>query len=423
MSGGVSLIPNLGAEEGPGWRDAARQPRVQQMAWLWWCLFASGSRFVGVQGCPEGTSAGWPAALGPAPDAPVFPWLAELGECVAWLATEEARSLTSSRFPEAAPDPAVVARVHDKAFALKVSDEAGLTPPALRGLVHVFDTRDLHEPDRFFRRLEEIVTSWPAWTGARFTLKPRFGSSGRGRVGGGRETLDSASLRGALPRLAERGGAVLEPWLARRQDLATPMRVTASGGIHVLGSLRPWTTPAGGLLGHRGSVDSRGRIVSESEFDEPAREAAVETARAAAQQGFRGPCGVDAFSYATPDGLGSEAVALRPVVELNARFTAGLVAIGVVRRALPAVRTAIGLEPGVRRAFLLGLVAPPGEGGWAGALERAGTGAALLRLGGPEGASETALLFASADADLDAALEAREGRSGASAATPWSGSG
>ena len=55
-------------------------------------------------------------------------------------------------------------------------------------------------------------------------------------------------------------------------------------------------------------------------------------------------------------------VELRPVVEFNARFTLGIIAIGLLRRALPRVRQGLALEPGGLRAFLFRLDAPPG--GW-----------------------------------------------------------
>jgi hypothetical protein len=342
----------------------------------------------------------------------VFPWLDELGEVVPWLATEESQALVEGDRPPAAPAPTAVRRTHDKAFAGAFADGEGYTPAALRGLVRAFDPSELADADAWIAGVERHLAAWPPWTGGRFTLKPRFGSSGRGRVAGRAGALDRGALRAALPRLARLGGVVLEPWLDRREDLATCLRIAADGAIAVVGSLRPWTSASGGLLGHRGGVDSRGRVFSESGFEEPTREAAAHLARAAADAGLRGPCGVDALVFALPDDdAGSEdpsgeRLVLRPIVELNARFTAGLVTIGLIRRALPTVRRAIGLEPGRRRAFLLGLVPPPRPASdpWAAALERAGEGAVLLRLGGPPGAAEAALLFAESGEQIDAVL-------------------
>ena len=111
------------------------------------------------------------------------------------------------------------------------------------------------------------------------------------------------------------------------------------------------------------------------------------------------------------DGAGEARSMLRPVVELNARFTMGLVAIGLVRRALDVVRGPLGLTPGVRRAFVFALEAPSLRGGWSSAAERVGEGSLLVPLSGngQDGATlggGPALLFAPAAEQLDAACEA-----------------
>ena len=103
----------------------------------------------------------------------------------------------------------------------------------------------------------------------------------------------------------------------------------------LLGSLRQLVARSGVYRGHYGQVDSRGRIFSGSPWDETIREAAVEAALEARTRGYWGPCGTDAFSFMLPaaEGSGGETL-LRPIVEFNARFTMGIVAIGLVRRAL-----------------------------------------------------------------------------------------
>jgi hypothetical protein len=114
------------------------------------------------------------------------------------------------------------------------------------------------------------------------------------------------------------------------------------------------------LAGHRGTVDSRGRVDSAHPEDGALREAACELALAARDAGYHGPCGVDAFVFRGPAGE----PLLRPLVELNARFTVGTLAIASVRRAMPVARERFGLAPGrlVHFAFALepnGCAAPP----------------------------------------------------------------
>ncbi|MGH0034924.1 MAG: hypothetical protein ACQGVK_07840 [Myxococcota bacterium] len=407
----MKLFPNLGGEEGSRWREMASQPRVAQMARLWRCLFREGSGWTGLAPIPEAPTGDWPTDLGPPPSEPAFAWLDALGETVPWLATAESREGMEDPASAAAPSVEAVARTHDKAFAASFAEREGYTPRPLRGLVEAYAPSELADPEPWIARLRTSLSTWPAWTGGRFILKPRFGSSARGRVAGRADALDPEVLGGALPRLVAQGGAVLEPWLERREDLATCLRIAPDGAVEVVGSLRSMTSGSGALQGHRGGVDSRGRIFSESDFEEPCREAAAALAHAAAEAGLRGPCGVDALVFEWTDADDApepprQRRTLRPVVELNARFTAGLVSLGLVRRALPAVRGRIGLEPGVRRAFLLGLQPPPGGGAdpWADALARAGEGAALVRLGAAAGAPEAGLLFAASSERLDEVL-------------------
>jgi hypothetical protein len=141
-------------------------------------------------------------------------------------------------------------------------------------------------------------------------------------------------------------------------------------------------TPGGSFRGHCGEVDARGRVYSGHPADEEVRTSAAWLAERARERGFFGPCGVDAFSYASGQQLpagrsapesGDERASqseerddrappearepLRTGLEFNARPTMGLVTLGLVRRALPIVREAIGLAPDNRRAFLFSLLA------------------------------------------------------------------
>ncbi|NNL67217.1 MAG: hypothetical protein HKP30_13300 [Myxococcales bacterium] len=224
--------------------------------------------------------------------------------------------------------------------------EEGLVPPVLRGRIDELEPEALRAADAA-DAIDARLAAWPAWARARFTLKPRIGSSARGRVAGADGRVDRETLGAALARLAERGGALLEPWLERRADFSVQLHV-ASEGVTVLASLEQEVAPSGVFLGHRGEIDSRGRIFSGHPAEESLREAAAGVAVAARERGYVGPCGVDGFSFREPE-TGAEA--LRPVVELNARFTAGTVTAGLIRRALPHVKRALGLGPGERLRF------------------------------------------------------------------------
>ena len=160
-----TLLANLGAEEGDGGRRMATASPVQAAASLWASLFGSSARREGAPASP------W--------DEPAFDWLPTQGG-VAWWADESASAALSDVGPPwPGTPPESVAAVHDKAFALR----EGALPPALRGIVRAFEPGELRSQDEAVQALRNYLKDWPPSLRRRFCLKPRLGSSGRGREG------------------------------------------------------------------------------------------------------------------------------------------------------------------------------------------------------------------------------------------------
>jgi len=364
------LIPNIGSEEGLGFApgdtpgpfaQAAELgdivDPVLQTAALWRMLFGSEARFeASCTGALTVTRAPafWPADFGAQTPEPVFGWLDV--SAAAWLNTADAERIARERgCPLLGAPSATVSEVHDKAFAHSVAVAERLLPPSLDSLIEVIEPAALRDATGARGWIVDSVERWPDWTQRRFTLKPRFGTSGRGRVAGTGDRI--AAGEGGFRRLAQSGGAMLEPWLRRTCDLSAQMWIQPDGQVVLLGTTELVVAPSGLYRGHRGTVDSRGRVHSASRFDEPLREAAVAVARAAFSAGYFGPCGVDAFAF-----LADDREVFRPVVEFNARFTLGTVVVGLLRRALPRIREVLSLGPGELRSFYFGLGEP--ECGW-----------------------------------------------------------
>ncbi|HIF94180.1 MAG TPA: hypothetical protein EYQ60_13830 [Myxococcales bacterium] len=382
------LLPNLGAEEGDDWKPFRSQARVRMAARLWCLLFGAKSKFEFPRTTPEqapdcgNCESLWPAALGPVPENAVFDWLEANSGPTAWLNTKslEREIGASSGESLSGPSTASVASMHDKAFAVETARRLDLFPRELDACIRIIDPDSFGSPGRLIESLDATLKQWPKWTRGEFTLKPRIGGSGRGRVSG-RRTLDQAQIRGAFPRLAKRGGAILEPWLERRTDLSVSLVIpppqSPDRATTILGSLEMLVTAGGVYRGHCGEVDSRGRIFSGHPKDETLRADAAAVANHAREAGFFGPCGIDAFTYTFADALADTLVdptthatgrskatpfpareRLRSLVEFNARMTMGGVAIGLVRRALPKIRAALDLHPGGLRGFILTFLDP-----------------------------------------------------------------
>lgn len=381
------LLPNLGAEEGEDWRAYPRLPHARVAARLFGLLFPADTRLA--DPAPEGAwheesvADRWPDALGAPAKTAVEPWLDPRPDALAWLNTTRLAQTLRSGGPAghplrlAGPSPERLHVLHDKRFTFESARALALDPPELDALILALDPEALADADALVARLEETLARWPAWTGHRFTLKPRFGSSGRGRVGG-HGCIDSPSLRGALPRLARQGGVLFEPWLDRTIDLSVALRVPADGGApEVLASFEMITTKSGVYRGHAGLLDAAGGIRSGDRDDERARACARALVERAAAAGLTGPCGVDSFRYRVGEG---EHEAYRGAVELNARPTMGLVVWGLIRRVLASPAALRLQDAGPRRAFLFTQLDPDGETQRSAILDRAGPGALAIEL-------------------------------------------
>jgi hypothetical protein len=182
------------------------------------------------------------------------------------------------------------------------------------------------------------------------------------------------------------------------------LHISESGEVTLLGTLEQIVAPSGVYMGHRAEIDNRGRVYCGTEYDETLRETAVIAANRAFAEGFFGPCGIDAFTALVPGPDETETHVLRPLVEFNARFTMGTIAVGLVRRALDLIRTPLDLTPGSRRAFYFGLDAP--EGGWAKHVDSIEGRKHSISLSFPGDEICPAIVFAESTEALDPIVEA-----------------
>jgi len=332
QASGVLLLSNLGAEDHTAMVSARARQMSMRVAGLWAHLHGAGA-MVADPRTEERHEVQWPEALGAQPATPVWEWLEDSGGLVPWLATESARLQAVRRgrhWSWGLPDPLL----SDKAWALRHARNHGLVPACLQPLMRVIDAEELRRP-RAGEALVKEVAAWPAWTLGRAVLKPRRGSSGRGRVAL-EGSMPAPPPGRALDRLARRGGAVLEPWLTRGVDLSVQGYLDAAGELTILGSTRQLLTGAGIWLGNGGVLTDPGEVASGHQEDGKLREAVVAAGEWLASRRYRGPFGIDAFTFRDSQGH----LMLRPMVEINPRFTTGTISLGLLERARQAGLTA-----------------------------------------------------------------------------------
>lgn len=198
------------------------------------------------------------------------------------------------------PNPETVRRMNDKRFSHQLEESWGLALPHSRVLASL-------------QELREAVESCPHdWV-----LKHPFGVSGRERMLGRKGQL-SQSIEGWARRRLGSHQLLFEPWVCRERDLSFHFDLTKNGGVEFLG----WTE----LITDRGGV-FRGNRVLPTPPNSDLLEGATRAAEAVAGHGYWGALGVDALVGT----LGSTAVR-RPLVELNARYSFGRLALALAER-------------------------------------------------------------------------------------------
>lgn len=191
-------------------------------------------------------------------------------------------------------------------------------------------------------------------------IKGAFGAAGQSQV-----RLDPAQPRAdqsaQVARLLEgQGEVVVEPWLDKLVDLSAQLEISAPGQARLLGWTRFFTDGRGQYRGSfvsqpLGGLDQELRRFLTGEGRDQRRlwrffdTLADFLAGRLADSGYTGPLGVDALVF-RQDGR----LRLKPIVEINPRFTMGRVALGLARR-VNASRTALWLILNQREVESAGL--------------------------------------------------------------------
>lgn len=211
------------------------------------------------------------------------------GRLVAWGVTPRVLQLAPL---QEFPSMEVVTRVNDKRFSHGLEKRLGVELPYARVVVSMDE-------------LEEAVRECPHdWV-----LKHPFGVSARERAVGKRGGLSDSGRGWARKQLA-RWSLLFEPWVNPRRDFSLHFQIARDGAVDYVGNCELVPDP-GGV--YRGNQVLPGRPVPGE-----ALACGQRVARELAQSGYWGPVGIDAF-----EGLLGDQPVLRPLVEINARYSFG----------------------------------------------------------------------------------------------------
>ena len=254
---------------------------------------------------------------------------------LAWGQTEDVRGRPEPARPESGRDrlcdhlwsapvaaPAVARAVNDKTWQHALAQEIGCGLPGAAVL-----------------RDPEAIPAAVARLGRGWVLKAPWSAAGRGHVVGA-EPMSRRQARRARGMLRAAGALVLEPWCDRVQDFGLT-GIVGDAGLAAVGEHRLLVTARGGFAG----IDTRPPELTDAHRRR--LHAVIEAVgRRLHERGYRGPFGVDAFTYRDAGG----ALCLQPMSEVNARLSFGWVARALAERADGPVRLSLGSRPAERPA-------------------------------------------------------------------------
>jgi hypothetical protein len=175
----------------------------------------------------------------------------------------------------------------------------------------------IREPDQL-----DTALSRAASVCSRAVIKANWGMSARERIliGGPLAEADRSWIR---KRLAEQQVVFVEPWVERVEEIGIQLQIPQMGTPELLGITALVCDDAGQ---YRGSWFTK-PTNSGDDFHErwqPAVEIALRAAERLQSRGYFGPLGIDAMRYRLPDG----SIHLRPLQDINARWTMGQLSLG-----------------------------------------------------------------------------------------------
>lgn len=201
---------------------------------------------------------------------------------------------------------ATVRRVNSKLWSHALEQELGIVLAGARAA------------ETWEELTEAVACSCPG-AADKWVIKSPLGFAARARVLGRGPRLEGPAATWAKRRFINGEALLFQPWLDVIREYGVQMRVLAGGEIDILGISDLQTNGAGAATGYL-----LGRKVESRRADELERIATIVGGRLW-EEGYVGPAGVDALEHRG---------GLHPLLEVNARYTTGFIALAVERKLL-----------------------------------------------------------------------------------------
>jgi uncharacterized ferritin-like protein (DUF455 family) len=165
-------------------------------------------------------------------------------------------------------------------------------------------------------------------------LKSSFSASGRGMIRIKDQAFDANHQQWATSVIKKNGHILAEPWLDKILDVSVHLDISHEGLVKLNGFTRFWTDARGQYKGHilGGILADFGPNVlaawhQPSGWKDQLEATAIAVGQEVFRQGYHGPVGIDAFVYQDRGALH-----LRPLVEINTRYSMGRLALALSPR-------------------------------------------------------------------------------------------
>jgi hypothetical protein len=235
--------------------------------------------------------------------------ISEPVEVIPWGWTEEIRNRAEQQgWNYSAPAHTVVTEANSRRFSFQCEQDWNI---GLEGAVAVASVEELAEAIHRLPRGDD-----------RWVIKAEFSMSARERILGQGSKLPEQTLHWAHKRIERDGIVFLEPWVDRIAEAGLQFTIPQSGEPVFEGVTPLLADEKGEYRGNRFAIPDDIESIWSSSID-----TAQHVAQKLQAKGYFGPMGIDAVRYRDREGE----VRLRPLQDINARYTMGRLALGFRR--------------------------------------------------------------------------------------------